>query len=84
MPTENWLVLFEESLRKYARALAAELKDVDPDAEERGRSFAALLTTGPYCPECWVRSGYKTPMHQKRWLISCGEHDYNVPHSPTI
>ena len=84
MSTEKWLVLFEESLREYARALAAELKEVDPGAEARERTFATFLAQGLFCPECWVRNGHATQMHQKRWLISCGEHDYNVPHSPTI
>ena len=82
MSTEKWLVLFKESLREYARTLAADLKEADPDAEARRHSFEALLANDLYCPECWVRNGYKTRMHQKRWLISCGEHDYSVPPSP--
>jgi hypothetical protein len=78
MPAENWERLFKESLIGRAHAVAADLKEVDPDAEARGRSFAALLARGLYCPECWVRYGQTTTLHQKRWLVSCGEHDYKV------
>ena len=74
--------MFEESLREYALALAADLKEVDPEAEARGQSFKFLLARELYCPECWVRNGCATRMHQKRWLISCDEHDFSVPRSP--
>ena len=83
MPTEDWLVRFEASLRDYALALAADLKETDPSAEARGRSFEIFLGQGLFCPECWVRYGRATTMHQKRWLISCDEHDFNVPPPPT-
>jgi len=69
---------FKKHLLEYAHSLAAELKDIDPSAQERAITYTALLKQGLPCPECWVRNGYETPMHQKRWLVTCGEHDYNV------
>jgi hypothetical protein len=75
---ENWELVFKDYLARCALAVAAELKDVDPNAEARGRSFA-LLAGGSYCPECWVRYGRATTLHQKRWLASCDEHDYKLP-----
>ena len=79
MPAENWEILFEESLFERAYTVAAELKDVDPDAQARARSFRDQLEHGLACPECWVRYGQTVTLHQKRWLMSCGEHDYKVP-----
>jgi hypothetical protein len=78
MAAENWELLFRDSLIGRAHAVGAELKEVDPDAEERGHLFAGLLTGGLYCPECWVRHGEATTLHRARWLMSCGEHDYKV------
>jgi hypothetical protein len=79
MAAENWEVLFGEYLIGCAHALAADLAQADPDAEARGRSFEAQLAHGHCCPECWVRYGERIALHQKRWLASCGEHDYKLP-----
>ncbi len=68
--------MFKESLIARAHAVAADLKDVE--AEARARSFVFLLASSLYCPECWVRYGETTTLHQRRWLMSCGEHDYKV------
>ena len=78
MPAENWESLFRESLIGRAHAVAADLRLADPDAEARGRSFAALLASRLYCPECWVRYGQAATLHRARWLLSCGEHHYKV------
>jgi hypothetical protein len=78
MPAENWELLFRQSLIARAHAVAADLKETDPDAELWGLSFAALLASGLFCPECWVRHGKATTLHRARWLMSCGEHDYKV------
>jgi hypothetical protein len=78
VPAEKWERAFKQSLIGRAHAVAADLKDVDPEAEVRGIWYAALLAGGLYCPECWVRYGETTNLHQKRWLVSCGEHDYKV------
>jgi hypothetical protein len=79
MAPENWESSFRESLIARAHAVAADLGQTDPDAEARGHSFSGLLDRGLYCPECWVRYGQETTLHQKRWLASCGEHDYTLP-----
>ena len=79
MPAEDWEILFEVSLFERAYTVAAELKDVDPDAEARARSFRDQLEHDLTCPECWVRYGQTVTLHQKRWLMSCGEHDYKLP-----
>ena len=78
MPAEDWELLFKESLIGCAHAVAAELKDIDPDAEERAHLFAPLSRRHLFCPECWVRYGRATTLHRARWLLSCGEHDYKV------
>lgn len=75
---ENWEKVFRDYLIACAKAVAADLKETDPDAEERGITFIALAR-GNYCPECWVRYGSATKLHQKRWLASCGEHDFKLP-----
>ena len=69
----------EESLIVYARALAASLKETNPNAEARLPFFETLLTTGLYCPECWVRNAHVTGMHERRRHITCGEHDFTPP-----
>jgi hypothetical protein len=79
MPADNWERVFKDYLIRCALAVGAELKATDPDAEERGLLFFGLLTGGLYCPECWVRHGEANKLHQKRWLMSCDEHDYKVP-----
>jgi hypothetical protein len=79
MPAEDWELAFEESLIARAHAVAAELRLADPDAEARARSFAALLTSRLYCPECWVRYGQAATLHRARWLLSCDEHHYKLP-----
>ncbi|MEP7210799.1 MAG: hypothetical protein ABI740_08175 [Alphaproteobacteria bacterium] len=79
MPAENWELVFKEYLIGCAHAVAADLKDIDMDAVPRGHSFAALMAGGLFCPECWVRYGETITLHQKRWLASCGEHDYKLP-----
>ena len=76
MPKEVWEVEFRKSLVERARAVAADLMEIDPNAEDRGHTFEFL--TGLFCPECWVRHGEAVTLHRARWLLSCGEHDYKV------
>ena len=80
MPSEDaWLEVFADSLRKYALVLGGELKETDPDAEERAFYYQRFPTRGLICPDCWVRRGLASSMRQKRWLIGCDEHEYRVP-----
>ena len=78
MTTENWETAFRNSLIARAHAVVAEFKGIDADAEARAHTYPALLACGLFCPECWVRHGETTTLHQKRWLVSCGEHDFKV------
>lgn len=74
---EDWEVAFRQSLIDRANVVAAELKESDPDAEERA-FFYAFLKQKLYCPECWVRHGRTATLHRARWLLTCDEHDFKV------
>lgn len=78
MPAEDWEIAFRQSLIDRAQSVAAELKGIEPEAEERAFLFAFMLKQKLYCPECWVRYGSATTLHRARWLITCDEHDYKV------